>query len=31
MVGVPYADYHDPVVRAQIDYFNRREAGLGRR
>jgi Rad3-related DNA helicase len=31
LVGVPYADFHDPVVRAQIDYFNRRRAGLGRR
>jgi len=31
LVGVPYADYHDPVVRAQIEYFNRRKAGLGRR
>jgi len=31
LVGVPYADYADPVVRAQIDYFNRKSEGLGER
>ena len=30
LVGVPYADYSDPVVRAQIDYFNRKADSLGR-
>ncbi len=29
LVGIPYADYSDPVVRAQIAYFNRRTNGLG--
>jgi Rad3-related DNA helicase len=29
LIGVPYADYSDPVVRAQIDYFNRKSKGLG--
>jgi Rad3-related DNA helicase len=31
LIGVPYADYSDPVVKAQIDYFNRRSKGLGER
>lgn len=31
LIGVPYADYSDPVVRAQIDYFNRKSKGLGER
>lgn len=31
LVGIPYADYHDPIVKAQIDYFNRKEAAFGRR
>jgi Rad3-related DNA helicase len=31
LVGVPYANYGDPLVRAQIGYYNRREDGLGRR
>jgi len=31
LVGVPYADYSDPVVRAQIRYFNGRGRGLGER
>ncbi len=31
LIGVPYADYSDPVVRAQINYFNRRSKGLGER
>ncbi|UCE43944.1 MAG: hypothetical protein JSV57_00105 [Candidatus Bathyarchaeota archaeon] len=29
LIGVPYADYTDPVVKAQIDYFNRKSKGLG--
>ncbi len=29
LVGVPYADYSDPVVKAQIRYYNRRSRGLG--
>jgi DNA repair helicase Rad3 len=29
LIGVPYADYSDPVVRAQIDYFNQQEERLG--
>ncbi len=31
LVGVPYANYGDPIVRAQIGYYNRREQGLGQR
>ena len=31
LIGVPYADYSDPVVKAQIDYFNRKSRGLGER
>jgi len=31
LVGVPYANYGDPVVRAQIAYYNRRVEGLGNR
>ncbi len=31
LIGIPYADYTDPVVRAQIDYFNQRTNGLGER
>ena len=31
LIGIPYANYTDPVVRAQIDYFNRRKKGLGER
>jgi Rad3-related DNA helicase len=30
-VGVPYADYSDPVVQAQIDYYNRKQRSLGER
>ncbi len=30
LIGVPYADYQDPIVKAQIDYFNRKEKNLGR-
>jgi DNA repair helicase Rad3 len=29
LVGVPYADYSDPVVKAQIEYYNKRGMGLG--
>ncbi len=31
LVGVPFANYGDPIVRAQISYYNRREQGLGQR
>jgi len=31
LIGIPYANYTDPVVRAQIDYFNRRTNGQGER
>ncbi|MCJ7506318.1 hypothetical protein MUP05_07630 [Candidatus Bathyarchaeota archaeon] len=29
LIGVPYADYSDPVVKAQIEYFNRKRKDLG--
>lgn len=29
LVGVPYANYGDPLVKAQISYFNRAGRGLG--
>jgi len=29
LVGVPFADYRDPVVKAQIEYFNRKSKTLG--
>ncbi len=29
LVGVPYADYSAPVVKAQINYFDKRRKGLG--
>jgi Rad3-related DNA helicase len=29
LVGVPYANYGDPLVRAQIAYYDRRSMGLG--
>jgi Rad3-related DNA helicase len=29
LVGVPYANYGDPLVRAQIAYYDRRSTGLG--
>jgi Rad3-related DNA helicase len=29
LVGVPYASYSDPLVRAQIAYYDRRVMGLG--
>jgi len=28
-VGLPYADYHDPLVKAQIGYFNKKRPRLG--
>ncbi len=31
LVGVPYADYRDPIVQAQIAFFDRKRTGLGRR
>jgi len=31
LVGVPYANYGDPLVRAQIGYYNRLSKGLGDR
>ena len=29
LIGIPYADYHDPIVRAQIAYLNKRRPRLG--
>ncbi|MFW6117828.1 MAG: helicase C-terminal domain-containing protein, partial [Thermoproteota archaeon] len=31
LVGIPYADYGDPVVKAQIRYFNKKRENLGRK
>jgi Rad3-related DNA helicase len=31
LVGVPYADISDPVVKARIEYLNKKEKGLGER
>jgi len=31
LVGVPYADYSDPVVKAQIRYFNSKRKNMGER
>ncbi|MDH5780393.1 MAG: hypothetical protein OEZ29_07325, partial [Candidatus Bathyarchaeota archaeon] len=31
LIGVPYADYSDPVVKAQIGYFNSKRTGMGER
>ena len=31
LVGIPFADYADPIVKAQIDYFNRKSDHLGER
>jgi len=28
-IGLPYADYKDPVVKAQIDYLNKKKPRLG--
>lgn len=29
LVGVPYADYSDPLIKVQIDYYNKKAYGLG--
>jgi Rad3-related DNA helicase len=29
LVGVPYADISDPIVKARMEYLNRKEKGLG--
>jgi Rad3-related DNA helicase len=31
LIGVPFADYSDPVVKAQIGFFNRERRGMGER
>ncbi|MFW6110779.1 MAG: helicase C-terminal domain-containing protein [Thermoproteota archaeon] len=31
LIGIPYADYGDPVIKAQIRYFNRKRKNLGRK
>lgn len=31
LVGLPYADYRDPTVKAQIEYLNRKSPRLGER
>jgi Rad3-related DNA helicase len=31
LVGVPYANYGDPLIKAQIGYYNRQGDGLGQR
>ncbi|MFH0748802.1 MAG: helicase C-terminal domain-containing protein [Candidatus Bathyarchaeota archaeon] len=31
LVGIPYADYGDPVIKAQINFFNRKRRDLGDR
>ncbi len=31
LIGVPYADYSDPVVRAQMGYLNKKRENLGRK
>jgi Rad3-related DNA helicase len=31
LIGVPYADYSDPVVQAQIAYYNTKQERLGAR
>jgi len=31
LVGVPYADYSDPVVKTQISYYNTKRKGMGER
>jgi Rad3-related DNA helicase len=31
LVGVPYANYGDPLVKAQIGYYNKQGNGLGQR
>jgi Rad3-related DNA helicase len=29
LIGVPYANYSDPVVKAQIGYYSKKRHGLG--
>jgi Rad3-related DNA helicase len=29
LIGVPYADYSDPVVKTQISYYNTKRKGMG--
>ncbi len=31
LIGVPYANYSDPVVKAQINYYNEKRDGMGER
>jgi Rad3-related DNA helicase len=31
LIGVPYADYSDPVVKTQIGYYNNKRKGMGER
>ena len=31
LVGVPYANYGDPIIKAQINYYNRRKRSLGQK
>jgi regulator of telomere elongation helicase 1 len=31
LIGVPYADYSDPVVKSQIRYYNNKRKGMGER
>ena len=31
LIGVPYADYSDPIVQAQIHYYNTKQERLGER
>jgi Rad3-related DNA helicase len=31
LIGVPYANYSDPVVKAQIKYYNKKSEGMGER
>lgn len=31
LIGVPYADYSDPVVKTQISYYNNKRKGMGER
>ena len=31
MVGVPYADYSDPIIKTQINYFNNVKKDMGER
>jgi regulator of telomere elongation helicase 1 len=31
LIGVPFADYGDPIVKAKIEYFEKRKEGLGDR